>query len=416
MRDRIVGYLISVGGVLAVTLILSPFYPAVRGITAATALLIVVLLVAMTRGTGPALVSSLLGVLYLNFYYVPPVGKLQFQLAQGEDLVALIAFLVTSILVGQLSSRAQRRAQTIQELNDELIASFDRASQLEAVKRSERLKSALLDSVTHDLRTPLTSIKAAATALMDVQRSKSGSSGDLDHGGDEAGGSETRPYERLGSGKNDAADSENGSIENLAGNIIQQSDRLNRFIEGMIELAQVESGREQGEQRAEVIAIEEIFGVALARAEDMLRYNEVIVECQDHLYVAISPKAIAQVLFSLLENACHYSFPDTTIRMTARRAGSENVQVAVEDEGPGVPEHLREKVFDKFFRSSVSERRDTRAAGLGLGLAIARGIVEAHGGKIWVEDRGAGKSGARFVFSVPANNIELSCAEGTVPQ
>ena len=169
MRKRLVRYLISIGGIPAVALLLWPFYPAVRGVTAATALLLVVLLVAMRWGTGPALVSSVLGVLYLNFFYVPPLMKLQFQLAQGEDLVRLIAFLVTSILVGQLSSRAQRRAQTIQELNDELVASFDRASQLEAVKRSERLKSALLDSVTHDLRTPLTLIKPAATALIDVQ-------------------------------------------------------------------------------------------------------------------------------------------------------------------------------------------------------------------------------------------------------
>ncbi|MGA7920428.1 MAG: DUF4118 domain-containing protein [Candidatus Acidiferrales bacterium] len=191
MRKRLVRYLISIGGIPAVALLLWPFYPAVRCITAATALLLVVLLVAMRWGTGPALVSSVLGVLYLNFFYVPPLMKLQFQLAQGEDLVRLIAFLVTSILVGQLSSRAQRRAQTIQELNDELVASFDRASQLEAVKRSERLKSALLDSVTHDLRTPLTLIKPAATALIDVQwNSKISRS----RGKDKEGQSEARPY------------------------------------------------------------------------------------------------------------------------------------------------------------------------------------------------------------------------------
>ncbi|MGA7625222.1 MAG: ATP-binding protein [Candidatus Acidiferrales bacterium] len=162
--------------------------------------------------------------------------------------------------------------------------------------------------------------------------------------------------------------------------------------------------------------MEETFSVALARAEDVPGYHEVIFECEDNLFVAISPKAVAQVLFSLLENACHYSFPDTTIPVIAERAGPENVQVALEDEGPGVPQHLREKVFDKFFRSNVSERRDTRAAGLGLGLAIARGIVETHGGKIWIEDRGSGKSGARLVFSVPASKIELSHAEESASQ
>lgn len=123
IRKQLVGYLASVGGVLAIALLLSPFYRDVRGITAATALLIVVLLVAIKWGMGPALVSSLLGAVYLNFFFVPPTLTLQFRIAEGDDLVSLVAFLVTSILVGQLSSRAQRHARKNQELYDHLPVS-----------------------------------------------------------------------------------------------------------------------------------------------------------------------------------------------------------------------------------------------------------------------------------------------------
>src|SRR5690348_16074820 len=120
LQSRVVGYAVSIFGVVLVALILWPFYPQVRGITAATALLVVVLLVATKWGIGPALVSSLLGATYLNFRYVPPTLKFEFQLADGDDLVALVAFLITSLMVGQLSARAQRRTREVQQLYDQL--------------------------------------------------------------------------------------------------------------------------------------------------------------------------------------------------------------------------------------------------------------------------------------------------------
>jgi K+-sensing histidine kinase KdpD len=382
LQKQIAGYLVSVGGVVLVALLLWPIYHHVRGVTAATALLLVVLLVALKWGTGPALVSSFLGTLYLNYFYVPQLLKLDFRLGQGEDLVGLVAFLFTSILVGHLSSQAQNRAHKIQELYDQLRFAFDQSSQLEAVKRSERLKSALLDSVTHDLRTPLTSIKAAATALMDVRQADPALAGSAE-----------------------------SSIENLLGNIVQQSDRLNHFIEELIELAQIESGREQGNQKWELIPMEEIVGTALARAEATLKNHEVVVECEESLHVAVNSRAIAQVLFALLENASSYTLPATTVRVIAKRQGLGHIHVAVEDEGPGIPVHLREKVFEKFFRGKAPERRTMQTTGLGLGLAIARGIIEANGGKIWVESCDSGRPGARFVFMVPTRNLELERAE-----
>jgi K+-sensing histidine kinase KdpD len=388
LQRRSVGYAGSVLGTITVALLLWPFYPDVRSVTAATALLIVVLLSATLWGMGPALVASVLGAVYLNFFYVPPALKFELRIADGDDLIALVAFLVASILVGQLSSQARRRARQVQELYDELRAAFHRASQLEAIRQSERLKSALLDTVTHDLRTPLTSIKAASTALIDVWKS---------------GG--------VNPGLARAAE------ENLVGIIVQQSDRLNHFIEGMIELAKIEAGEERGQQNAELSLVEEIIAAALARAADALHDHLVNVECEENLSTTTKPKAIAQVLFSLLENAGKYALPGTTVRVLAARMEDGGIQIAVEDEGPGVPSPLREKVFEKFFRSDVLERRNDRAAGLGLGLAIARGIVEAYGGRIWAEDRGFGASGARFVFTVPVGNkVEIPLEHAVLPR
>ncbi len=356
---------------MAIALLLSPFYRDVRGITAATALLIVVLLVAIRWGMGPALVSSLLGAVYLNFFFVPPTLTLQFRNRRRRRPRFTGGISRHFYLVGQLSSRAQRHARKNQELYDQLRAAFDQASQLEAIRQSERLKSALLDSVTHDLRTPLTSIKASATALIDVRNS--------------------HPHTHVPS---------NDPEDNLLKSIVQQTDRLNHFIEGMIELAQIEAGREQANEASEVIPMDEIISTAVSRAEDALRDHEVIVDCQDNLITSVSPRAVSEIFIHI-----------TGKRGQIRAAGhkgldyrqhieTSRIQIAVEDEGPGVPTHLHDRIFDKFFRSEVRENRSTLATGLGLGLAIARGIVEAHGGKIWVEDRGHGISGARFAFTV----------------
>src|SRR5262245_41836519 len=120
LKRPVFGYLAAILGAVAVTLLLWPFYPGVRSLTRATALLAVVLLIALTWGTEPALCCSFLGAVYLNFFYDPPTQKLFFQLAQGEDLIAMVAFLVSSILVAQLSARAQSRTRKIQELYDQL--------------------------------------------------------------------------------------------------------------------------------------------------------------------------------------------------------------------------------------------------------------------------------------------------------
>jgi K+-sensing histidine kinase KdpD len=366
---RLVGYAASIGGVGLVALVFWPLYHEIQDATAASVLLMLVLVVATRFGTGPAIAASFLGAIYLNFFFVPPPFKLQ--LAGGGDLVALVTFSVVSIVVGQLSARAQRKTAEVQRLYDRLREAFEQSSKLEALKQSEQLKSALLDAVTHDLRTPLTSIKAAATALMNSQRNQASLSG--------FGPDAEREFLHM---------------------IVDQADRLNHFIEGMLELAKVQSGN-FGDQ-ASTDSVEEIIGAALARADKLLTSHQVRCICEDDLLVSsVSPKAIAQVVFSLVENATRHAPRASDITITADRLDTEEIKIAVEDEGPGIPPEYRQQVFDKFFQLPVETSTATSGGpGLGLGLAIARGIIEAHGGKIWIEDKKSGAPGTRVVFTL----------------
>ncbi|HLB49671.1 MAG TPA: ATP-binding protein [Anaerolineales bacterium] len=363
------GYLAGVAAVAAATLFLSPlsFSLSGGGVTVASVLLLTVVLTATTWGVGPGVLSALIATLCLNILYTGA------QTTTGDQVIGSAAFLLTAFMVGRLSTRA-RRNQWVKDpsvaINQASDRASDQASELEAAKRNEQFKSILLDTVTHDFRTPLTSIKAAATTLLKRDPSLS--------------------------------PSQSRASQKLIETIVQQSDRLDQFIEGMIELAKAESASGRSEQATESAPLEEIFAAALSRAEDLLRHHRVTVTCDDDLYVAANPRAIAQALFSLLENAARYSPPGTGIHITASLHNSDSIDVAVEDEGPGVPPDLREGIFEKFVRGSGPHERAANEQGLGIGLAIARGIVTANRGTIRVEDRPARRRGARFVFTLPA--------------
>jgi two-component system sensor histidine kinase KdpD len=296
-------------------------------------------------------------------------------------------FFTTAIAVGQLSGRAKQRAEEaelargeIESLYQQLQSAFEQASQAEALKRSEKLKSALLDAVTHDLRTPLASIKASITTLIDDAKghTEDGQSVSLDV---------PSRFEML-------------EI------IDEESDRLNRFIGGLIELARIEAG-ELGLRRRWG-PIDEMVSAAVLRAKPVTEGHMVEFNIEEELpVVRVDERAVSEVVYTLIDNAAKYSPAGSSILINARRTGDELIQVEVADSGCGIPAELRDRVFDKFFRATRDGDVTTRQpSGTGMGLAIAKGIVEAHEGKIWIES-GSGGKGTRVVFTLPIGDDEM---------
>jgi two-component system sensor histidine kinase KdpD len=378
LRSKAGGYTFAVCGVAAVTAALVPLHEQVSLTTVALALLLIVVFAATGWGSRPAILAALLGVVCFNFFFIAPVHT--FNITDPQNWIALAAFLVTALTVGELSARARRRAveseanrREIERLYNEYRAATERARQAEVLEQSERLKSALLDAVTHDLRTPLTSIKAAVTTLID--EADAGAQLMLD---DEA----RREFLEV---------------------INEEADRLNHFVKNLVELARVEAGAINLLLRWS--SVEEI--VAMARAEPLTRGHRLEVELESELpLVRVDASLIAEVLYSLIDNAAKYSPAGSRIKISARRADNEMIMIAVEDEGGGIPAEMRDRVFDKFFRVTGEETASLGAPkGLGMGLAIARGIIEAHGGRIWVEG-GVGGVGARVAFTAPVGDEE----------
>jgi signal transduction histidine kinase len=148
--------------------------------------------------------------------------------------------------------------------------------------------------------------------------------------------------------------------------------------------------------------VDEITSAALRRAEPMTRGHDVEVNIEADLpVVRVDERAVSEVVYTLVDNAAKYSPKGTSIRITAQRYDERMIKMAVEDRGEGIEIDLRERVFDKFFRATRDGDISThRPAGTGMGLAIAKGIVEAHKGEIWIESGSDGK-GTRVVFTLP---------------
>lgn len=390
-RSRAIGYVSAVLGVVVVTITLEPIHHRITATTVALTLLMVVLFVATLWGSRPALVASILGMLCFNYFFLPPFGTLA--ITDPENLIALAAFLVTALIAGQLSSRAKRRAEEaesrrleIERLYKELNDAFAQASHTEALRQSEKLKSALLDAVSHDIRTPLTSIKASVTTLLNERRENSDD--DFSFILDE----ETR--------------------REMLEVIDEESDRLNHFAEGLIELAKIGAGEMR--LRPQWDAIEEIIAAALSRAESLVRQHKILIDVEKDLpIISVDSRAVSEVIYTLLDNAAKYSPVGTTIRIAARKSDEATVLISVEDEGKGIPVDLQERVFEKFFRATRDgDSRSHETHGSGMGLAIAKGIVEAHNGRIWITDA---NPGTRFEFTLPVGDdmeaLNLQAAE-----
>lgn len=231
------------------------------------------------------------------------------------------------------------------------------AQQARCLAASEKLRTALFNSISHDLRTPLASITAAVTGLLE---------------GDEVYHPEAR--------------------QALLQTIKEGARRLNRLVGNLLDMARLESGMLQLKQ--EWCDLEDIIGVALGQLRETLQDRPLEVNIPPELpLVKVDFTLIEQVLVNLLENAVKYSPPGSKIDIEVRREGKE-LLVAIADRGAGIPEGDWERIFDKFYRLQSPRH----VSGTGLGLSICRGIIEAHGGKIRAEARPGG--GSVFTFSL----------------
>ena len=229
------------------------------------------------------------------------------------------------------------------------------AEQARLAVETERLRSTLLSSVSHDLRTPLATITGAASTLLDP-----------------------------------ASLTEEGRRE-LHEAIYDEAERLNRLVTNLLDMTRLESS--SVEINREWQSLEELVGTALARLERSLKGRPVTVSIPKDLpLVAVDGLLIEQVLVNLLDNAIKNTEPGSPL-MVAASVEDGSVLVEVADEGPGLPAGAEERVFEKFYRSGHGPR------GSGLGLSICRAAVTAHGGRIWAENRPLG--GAAFRFTLP---------------
>lgn len=293
---------------------------------------------------------------------LPGAKRLFLPMKTGRGTVGVIG--VDRDAPGPLLSPDQRRL--LDALSDQAALAIERINLVGDVDRTrlaaetERLRNALLTSISHDLRTPLASILGSATSLRSYRNS-------LD----------------------DKAQDE------LTRTIQEEAERLNRFIANLLDMTRLESGSVQS--RNESVDVGDVVGSALQRATKVLAHHKVSLEMAAELSMARGdPVLLEQVLFNLLDNAAKYTAPGTLITISVR-GDDGRITLQVADDGPGLPDDAPERVFDKFYRVHAGDRQ---RAGTGLGLSICRGFVEAMGGTITAANR-PNRNGAVFTIVLP---------------
>jgi two-component system sensor histidine kinase KdpD len=310
-----------------------------------------VLLIATVWGLWMGIGTAVVSALVFNFFFLPPLRTLTIN-AQ-HDIVALVVFVIVASAGGTLAELARARAAESDRRREEadraleeaaaLAAERDRmreeAVEADAVRRSDELKTSLLRSVSHDLRTPLTAIIAAGAAL----------------------------------------DSPSVTAEErheLSDAVVEEGQRLSRLVENLLDVSRLESGK--AEPHREPVEVGDLLAAA---RESIGPYGEhVRLALDDDLPpLRADPTQLERAFANLLENAVVHG-EGQPVLVRSRLVGPRLV-VRVVDRGPGIPENLRERIFEPFYRAPGSPS----GGGSGLGLAIARGFIEANGGEVEVE-------------------------------
>jgi two-component system sensor histidine kinase KdpD len=270
-----------------------------------------------------------------------------------------------AILPGSSTSLTAAETRLLDTAADQIALAVEReqlrqdALEAEVLRRTDELKSALLDAVSHDLRTPLASIIGSAGSLRQADVSWSAA-------------------ER----------------EDFARTIEQEAERLNRIVGNLLDLSRIQGGTLRPARAWHDPAL--VLRDAAERLRDGRQEARITIDVPDTLAPAyIDPVEIDQVVANLVENALKYAIPNGEVRLSARDLDG-TLEVTVDDNGPGIASAALPRLFEPFYRAPGADA----VRGSGLGLAVARGLVDAHGGRIWAENRPDG--GARFAFAIPS--------------
>jgi K+-sensing histidine kinase KdpD len=354
MKDwvRAVG---GLGGVGLVTIVFSRMWTGNSGTTVALTFLLVVLLAAATSRFWVAALTSVAALLCFNFFFIPPVGT--FSVADPENWVALAAFLAVSLVGSNLSAAIrERERQAVERLR--LVKE---RKQADIARQRDALTSALLASIGHDLRTPLTAIRIAAANL----RSQA-----------------------LGDEAHEQADV-----------VLDEAERLARLFQNILEMARIDARAVAAERRW--VAPSEIWEAVRLQLAGALNRHSLEPWMDDDTLVFLDPRLTAAAIACVVENAAKYAPAGTTVSIAMKWAEGE-FQIVVLDRGPGFAEADLPHIFDRFYRGRARSRG---VAGTGLGLSIARGLLLAEAGRVSAENRSSG--GARVTIVVPAEGRAL---------
>jgi len=335
IRNKIYPYLISIGLVFIMTLFGEFVKRKLEPTNIVMFYLLAVVIAAIRWGQGVATVTSILSVLAFDFFLVPPY--LTLGVADLQYIFTFIAFLVVGVVVSTLASKT--REQVIQ-------------------RQTEKLQSALLNSISHDLRTPLVSITGSLTALLDSD-----------------------------SGLDDATRKE------LLETAFEESDRLNRLVINLLDMTRMEAGALRIIRKP--CELRDVLGASLEQLKEKIGSRNIKIDIpRDFPEVSMDFSFVMKVFFNLIDNALKYSPVDTPIDIKAT-AFKDKVRIEVKDQGIGIPQGDLKRIFEKFYRVE----RPQKISGTGLGLSICKGIIEAHGGQISAQNNP--DKGATFTITIP---------------
>jgi K+-sensing histidine kinase KdpD len=339
--ERLARVLFTLGAVALVTAAVYALRPVAPVVSLGVLYVIAVVAVAVVCGLAFAIPASVGSMLVFNFLFLPPVHT--FALRESENWVALAVYLVTSVVVGELATRSRRLARA--------------AVEAETLRQTDAIKTAVLHAVSHDLRSPLTAIRAASEGL-------------------------DNPSFELGLSER----------EELFDTIKIELRRLERLVDNVLDVSRLDAG--PANRKPELWTIEMLVASALEQLGGEADRVDLSV-APDVGVIRADGSHIARVLVNLLENALKFSSPIDPVEVSAV-SGDGRAIIRVRDRGPGIAEADRERIFEPFERGSMTGR------GSGLGLAIARGFAEANGGRVWGESDNQSTAGSTFVLELPA--------------